>query len=148
MYRISEAVFPLFYKGKIAYGYLRINKETEFSETEIMMAENLIRSIEEQFYKLNVFPVMKDKILVQDISPGGFSTLQNQKKNARLFKNGNQVCCDIVLPDRRELNILAKVTYNKSRENGLIRSGMKIEKISDEEKTGLLQYLQSSKQVI
>lgn len=146
LYRISEAVFPLLYKGKIPYGYLRINKETEFTESEILMAESLIRSIGEHFYKMNVFPVMKDKILVQDISSGGFSTLQNQKKNARLFKNGNVVCCDIVLPDRKEINILARITYNKSKDNGLIRSGMKIEKICDDEKTVLMRYLETSRQ--
>ncbi len=146
LYRISEGIFPIFYKRKIPYGYLRINKETEFTETEILMAENLIRSIEEQFCKMNVFPVMNDKILVMDISAGGFSTLQNQKKNARLFKNGNLVCCDIVLPDRREINILAKISYNKSKDNGLIRSGMKIEKICDDEKAELIKYLETSKQ--
>ncbi len=148
MYRISEAVFPIFYKGKIPYGYLRINKETEFTENEIKMAENLIRSIEEHFYKINIFPVIKEKILVQDISPGGFSTLQNQKNNTRIFKNGNLVCCDMVLPGRGEINILGKITYNKSKENGLIRSGMKIEKISVEEKSDLMRYLESSRQII
>jgi len=148
MYRISEAIFPISYKGKIPYGYLRINKETEFTADEITLAENLIRSIEAHFYKAEIFPFIKEKILVQDISPGGFSILQNQKKNARLFKNGNLVCCDIVLPDGKEINILGKITYNKSKENGLIRSGMKIEKICDNEKTNLLHYLESSKQSI
>ena len=148
MYRISEGIFPIFYKGKIPYGYIRINKETEFTANEIAMAENLIRSISEHFHKINIFPVIKDKILVQDISSGGFSTLQNQKKNARLFKNGNLVCCDIVLPDRSQINILGKITYNKSKENGLIRSGMKIEKISEEEKSILMHYIESSRQII
>lgn len=145
MYRISEAIFPLYYKSKIPYGYLRINKETEFTEAEISIAENLIRSIENHFCKMNIFPVMKDKILVQDISSGGFSTIQHQKKNVRLFKNGNMVCCDIVLPGRGEINILGKITYNKSRDNGIIRSGMKIEKICDNEKAELLKYLELSK---
>jgi hypothetical protein len=148
MYRISEAIFPISYKGKIPYGYLRINKETEFSENDITMAENLIKSIEKHFYKIDVFPVIKEKILVQDISSGGFSTLQNQKKNARIFKNGNLVCCDMVLPGRGEINILGKITYNKNKENGLIRSGMKIEKISAEEKSTLMHYLESSRQII
>lgn len=145
LYRISEGIFPFFYKNKIPYGYIRINKETEFTESEVCMTENLVKSIEEHFCKVGIFPVMKDKVLVQDISPGGFSTLQHQKKNVRIFKNGNLVCCDIILPGRKEINILGKITYNKNSDNGIIRSGMKIEKICEDEQAVLLQYLESSK---
>ncbi|HPJ35850.1 MAG TPA: hypothetical protein PK358_13515 [Spirochaetota bacterium] len=144
LYRISEGLFPFYYKNKIPYGYLRINKETAFSQTDIKIAENLVKSIDEQFSKLGIFPVIKEKILVQDISPGGFSTLQSQKKNVRIFKNGNLVCCDLVLPDRNVINILGKITYNTSRNNGIIRSGMKIEKICDDEKDILHSYLNNS----
>ncbi len=144
MYRISEGIFPIFYKNKIPYGYLRINKETELSVSDISIVQSLVRSIENHFCKLEIFPVLKEKIIVQDISPGGFSTLQHQKNNTRIFKYGNIICCDLVIPGMNKINILGKITYNSNMENGLVRSGMKIEKICDSDMNELMSYIDSS----
>lgn len=141
VYRISEMLIPLFFKNKIPYGYLRINKENLLSDSEIQYARSLVKSIEDHFCRTGIIPVIREKILINDISQGGFSTLQHQKKKIMLFKNGNQICCDLVLPESGDINILGRIAYNSNTDSGLVKSGLKIEKIDDTDMTQLVRYL-------
>ncbi|HOP63607.1 MAG TPA: hypothetical protein PK358_01725 [Spirochaetota bacterium] len=126
---VSEAILPICYRGKFPYGYLRFNSKEDITGEEIEFASKFVRSIENHFMKNGIFPSVEDKMVVSDISSGGLSVVQFDKKFSKLYTEGNRLCFDLALTDEKVVNILATVKYNRQIENGVIRTGLQIEKM-------------------
>jgi hypothetical protein len=127
----SEAVIPLTYRNKIPYGYLSITKEITMSKSDLTLAENFVKSIEQFLLKQEVFPVVPENIIVNEVSLRGMSVLQYDKKNLRHFKIGNQFCCDLVFPENKKIHLLSRIRHNSPDGDGVVRTGFEIEKIDD-----------------
>ncbi len=127
----SEAVLPLYYRDKIPYGYLKVAKDSNLNDSDLKLAEKYVKSIEQYLHKLDIFPVVPDKIIVHEVSSAGLSVLQHEKKNSRHFKIGSQFCYDLVIPDNKKVHLLARIKHNSPGGNGIIRTGFEIEKIDE-----------------
>jgi len=99
----SEAVLPLYYRDKIPYGYLKVDKDSNLNDSDLILAEKYVTSIEHYLLKQEIFPVVADKIIVHEVSSAGLSVLQHEKKNSRHFKIGSQFCYDLVIPDNKKV---------------------------------------------
>ncbi len=139
----SEAVLPLYYRDKIPYGYLKVDKDSNMNDSDLRLAEKYVKSIEQYLIRQDVFQVVSDKIIVHEVSSAGLSVLQHEKKNSRHFKIGSQFCYDLVLPDNKKVHLLARIKHNSPGGNGIVRTGFEIEKVDDSQLDDFNAYLES-----
>lgn len=140
---LSEAVIPLIYKNKIPYGYLSVTKDLTMNKSDLTLAENFVRSIEQFLLKQEVFPVVSENIIVDEVSLGGMSVLQYDKKNLRHFKIGNQFCCDLIFPENKKIHLLSRIRHNSTYGEGIVRTGFEIEKIDENQVQDFNDYIGS-----
>lgn len=138
----KEAVLPLYYRGKIPYGWLMVGKDCNLTDTDLGVAGSFIQSVERYLLKLGVFQTDSERIAVSEVSLSGLSVVQGEK-NMRRFPVGNRFCCDLVLPENQRVNLLVKVRHNFSDEEGIVHTGLEIEKTDAEKFAEFKQFLDS-----
>lgn len=129
----SEAILPVYYKNKIPYGYLQVNRSMDLTRKDIEIAEKFVKSIEKYFQKIDIFRVITDKLFIYDISAGGLSVIQFDKTYFNILNDNTGVCFDLILPNQKSINVFATVKHSRLLSNGVTRTGFKIEKIGSDD---------------
>ncbi len=104
---------------------------------------NFVLSIERHFCKSGIFPVSSDKLVVYDVSAAGVSVLLQDKKYLRLFKTGSTICSYLTLPGKVKVHFQGKVQYSILSEFGIIKVGIQIEVMDDDDREIYNRYLLS-----
>lgn len=126
---ISEISVPILYKMKLPYGYVQVNNTEPLNEAALNIVKKVAVRIDERVTKEKFFPPAGEKMIVSDVTMGGFGIVFKDRKYIRYFKVNSYVLLDMLLPENKKASILAIVRNISILENKIIKVGFKIDEI-------------------
>jgi hypothetical protein len=139
----SEITIPILYKLKMAYGYIQVNNKNPVTTSMPAIVKKFAVLIDELLNKGKVFPISEDKFIVSDISKSGIGIVFRERRYMRYFKEGNEIYCDLILPDSKVASILALVRNIILMENNIIKVGCSIEEIDSVSEAHYMEFIKS-----
>ncbi|MBN1532623.1 MAG: hypothetical protein JXA20_08175 [Spirochaetes bacterium] len=140
---ISEATVPILYRSIIPYGYIQVNNRRPMTEGYLTVTKRMAIVVSEYFRKEAIFPNVKDRFLVSDLSARGLGVVFRDRRLTRYFRQGGLVSCDLMLPTNKKVMIGAVVRNMLFNDNGIIKVGFELKNIDALSQVNYEEYLES-----
>ena len=125
---ISEVAFPILYKQFLPFGYIQVNSTVAANESYYNIVRKLSLITSEIFARNNLFQIMNDRIIVSDVSKGGFSVVFKDRTYLRYFKEKSYLHCTMKITGS-DVSMLAVVRNIVLLENKIMKVGCEILKM-------------------